>query len=293
MEDQGVWEVIDSSVSTAATVVEKAKDRKAKAHLLQCIPDDLLMQVAGKATGKEVWDTLKALFVGEDRVKDARLQTLRSEFDSLRMKEGDSIDHYAGVLSGMVVRYGSLGGSLGDQALVKKLLDTVPERFIHVVAGIEQFFDLKKMSFADAVGRLKAFEERTGGKRSNSAVKSEPGQALLTQAEWEARYKHSSGENSSRSRPQDGGGGGRGRGRGRGRSGGGRGEHGDGSVRKDKSHIKCFKCHLKGHYANRCPGAEKKNEEEARHAKVEFEPAVLLAETVELGLQKNLLSKNC
>jgi hypothetical protein len=161
MEDQGVWEIMEPSGETSgqdatAVAAAKAKDRKAKAHLLQCIPDDLLMQVAGQKTGKEVWDTLKARFVGEERVKEARLQTLKSEFDALRMKEGNLIDHYAGQLTGMSVWYSNLGGSLDDQALVKKLFDTVPERFIQVVAGIEQFYDLKKLSFVEAIGRLKA-----------------------------------------------------------------------------------------------------------------------------------------
>lgn len=45
--------------------------------------------------------------------------------------------------------------------MVKKLFDTVPNRFITVVAGIEQFFDLKTLAFDEAVGRLTAFEERT------------------------------------------------------------------------------------------------------------------------------------
>lgn len=48
-----------------------------------------------------------------------------------------------------------------DVALVKKLFNAVPERFINVVEGIEQFYDLKKLAFEDAVGRLKAYEERT------------------------------------------------------------------------------------------------------------------------------------
>jgi len=208
------------------------------------------------------------------------------------MKDSDSIDHFPGQLTGMSVRYGNLGGSLDDQALVKKLFDTVPEKFIQVVAGIEQFYDLKKLSFADAVGRLKAFEERVG-RNSHGAVKSEPGQVLLTQAEWEARQKRSSGEGSSKTKSHDGGGGSRGRGRGRGGSSGGRGGQGDGSAKKDKSHIKCFKCHQNGHYANKCPGAEKKKEDEAHHARAEFEATVLLAETAELGLQKNLLSEDC
>jgi hypothetical protein len=102
------------------------------------------------------------------------------------MKEGETIDQYTGRLIGMSVRYSNLGGSLDDQALVKKLFDTVPNRFIHVIAGIEQFYDLKKLAFDDAVGRLKAFEERTR-RPSGSASKSDTTQVLLTQAEWEAR----------------------------------------------------------------------------------------------------------
>jgi hypothetical protein len=56
MEDQGVWEIVEPPEGSSSTVTEamRAKDRKAKAHLLQCIPNDLLMQVAGKKTGKEV-----------------------------------------------------------------------------------------------------------------------------------------------------------------------------------------------------------------------------------------------
>lgn len=108
--------------------------------------------------------------------------------------------------------------------------------------------------------------------------------------EWEARQKKSGGEGSRGGRSQDGGGRGRGRGRGGGRGDhGGRGEAGkDNAVKRDKSHVKCFKCKNYGHYANRCPG-EKKKEEEAHHARaVQVEPSVLLAETTELGPSEHL-----
>lgn len=117
--------------------------------------------MAKKKTGKEVWECLKARFVGADRVKEACLQTLKSEFDALKMKEDEPLDQYAGKLTAMSVRYGNLGGTLDDAAMVKKLFDTVPDRFITVVAGIEQFFDLKTLPFEEALRRLRAFEQRT------------------------------------------------------------------------------------------------------------------------------------
>jgi hypothetical protein len=69
------------------------------------------------------------------------------------MKMADeSIYDYARRLTEMSVRYGILGGSLDDTALVKKLFDTVSERFTNMVARIEQFYDLKKEVFGKQWG---------------------------------------------------------------------------------------------------------------------------------------------
>ena len=71
----------------------------------------------------------------------------------------------------------------------------------------------------------------------------------------------------------------------------------DGAGKHDKNHIKFFKYHKYGHYANRCPGVEK--EEEAHHASaVQYEPTVLLAETALPGMLEHpssdsLLSDGC
>lgn len=215
MEDQGLWEIVellegasDKEQSSAAA----GKDKKVQSHLLQCLLDDLLMQVAKKKSGKEVWDSLKSRFVGANRVKEAMLQTLKSEFDAMRMKEDEMLDLYTGRLTVMSVKYSNLGGTLDDVAMVKKLFDTVPDRFINVMAGIEQFFDLQKLVVEDAIGRLKAYEERTR-RRAGSVMSNSSGQLLLTQVEWESRYKKSGGGDSSgKGKAQDGGSHGRGRG---------------------------------------------------------------------------------
>ena len=85
----------------------------------------------------------------------------------------------------MSIKYNNLRCTLDDAALKKKLFDIMLERFVNVIPKIEQFYDLKKLSFEEAIGRLKAFEERT--KRGARGVHSDSGQLLLTQSEWEAR----------------------------------------------------------------------------------------------------------
>lgn len=75
--------------------------------------------------------------MGGDQVKEARLQTLKTKFDAMRMKEDKALDLHTGRLTAMSVKYSNLGGSLDDAVLVKKLSNTMPERFINVVARIE------------------------------------------------------------------------------------------------------------------------------------------------------------
>ncbi|XP_049934420.1 uncharacterized protein LOC126410182 [Nymphaea colorata] len=287
MEDQGIWEAAEP---TAGVAVDTRKDKKARSHLLQALPEDLLMQVAKKATAKEVWDCLKTRFVGADRVRNARLQTLKSDFDAMRMQEGESLDQYAGRLTGMSVRYANLGGTLSDAALVKKLFDTVPNRFLSVIAGIEQFCDLGTMLFEEAVGRLKTYKERSRPRAFGTDGNGDA-QLLLTQAKWEARQKRSGSDTSSTRREtghREGGArnrGGRGRGRGHGR--GGRGDFplkdragGSGGDGRDKSHIRCFNCNELGHYANRCKAPKKKEEAHLTQTD-DTEPTLLLAELEE------------
>jgi hypothetical protein len=51
-------------------------------------------------------------------------------------------------------------GTLEETTLLKKLFAAVPRWFIQLITGLEQHCDLKAMTFEDAVGRLKTYDER-------------------------------------------------------------------------------------------------------------------------------------
>ena len=74
LDAQGLWEAVSPSGNG---VVDAHKNKTARAQLLQALPEDILMQVSTKKTAKEVWESLKTRFVGADRVKTARLATLK------------------------------------------------------------------------------------------------------------------------------------------------------------------------------------------------------------------------
>ncbi|GKC24640.1 zinc finger, CCHC-type containing protein [Tanacetum coccineum] len=155
LKAHGLWKTID-----AEDEVDEKKAHTSKAMIFQTLHEDVLMQVAQCSTTKEVWDSIKVLFIGVDLVQKARSQTLRSELESLKMKESETISGFAKKLSSIRAKFRNLGNTLERKIIVRKLLNSVPKKFLPIVATIEQYQDLDEMSFEEAVGRLTAFEER-------------------------------------------------------------------------------------------------------------------------------------
>ncbi|GMI90323.1 hypothetical protein HRI_002701600 [Hibiscus trionum] len=278
LDAQGVWEAVEPAEGTE---VDVKKDKKVRAYIIQCIPEDILLQIAKKKTAKEIWESIKTRYLGSERVKKARVQTLKSEFDVLRMKETETIDDFASKLSAMTSKFSTLGVALEDSSLVKKLLDSVPDKYFPAVAGIEQFYNLETMPFEEAVGRMKAYEERTS--RLSENTNNTEGQLLLTHAEWKARQKKNNCDNSSGSKGRGSSnyhcgkwrGRGRGRGRGTSRHNSAGGTSNTGSGTRDKSHIRCFACDKMGHYASEC--RSKGHDDEAHLTCItDEEPALMM-----------------
>ncbi|XP_021836982.1 uncharacterized protein [Spinacia oleracea] len=92
-----------------------------------------------------------------------------TKFDKLQMKETETIDGFAGKISEIASKSSSLGKTMDEPKLVKKFLQSLPpDKYIHIVASLEQVLDLNTTAFEDIVGRLKTYEERILGSKSQS-----------------------------------------------------------------------------------------------------------------------------
>nr|GEW18171.1 zinc finger, CCHC-type [Tanacetum cinerariifolium] len=136
------------------------KDKTAIAFLYQALQEVQLLQITKHKTAKAVWDALKIRHVGVNRVQQAKQQTLKSEFEMLQMKENESIDSFVTRLTDIINKAASVRLAYEDSTLVRKLLNAVPDRFLQIVASIEQYSDLDEMLLDEAIRRLKTFEER-------------------------------------------------------------------------------------------------------------------------------------
>lgn len=154
------------------------KDYLAMGLLYQAIPKSLIMQIREVESSKALWDVIKDRYIGVDRVKEARLQTLGVKFDQLRMNESETIDNFSEKLSGISSKSAALGSVIDESKLVKKFLKSLPRKFIHMVASLEHILDLNNTNFDDVVRRMKANKERI---REEESYGGEKDQALFVE----------------------------------------------------------------------------------------------------------------
>ncbi|GJY24185.1 zinc finger, CCHC-type containing protein [Tanacetum coccineum] len=262
LEANGLWEMIEPLETTQS---DNKKDKTAITFLYQALPEEQLLQITKHKTAKAIWDALKTRHIGEERVQQARLQTLKSDFEMLHMKEDETIDTFTGKLTTLVNKTASLGHTIEDSVVVQKLLNAVPDKFLQIVASIEQYSDLDEMSVDEAIGRLKTFEERIKSKKKIPVDSQES--LMFTRHEGQRKPFRERGRfNQSRGREQD-------------KNNYKREERASFEEdTRDKSQVTCYRCHKLGHYAYECPNKRKNQvREQSNLIEEDLEPTLLMA----------------
>ena len=118
LEAQGLWEAIEPKENTE---VDIKKDKATVAFLYQALTEDVILQVACCKTAKELWESLKRRHGGEEKVQQAQLQLLMIGFQTLQMKEEDTVDAFTSKLNGYAKKAKELGKTLDESLLVRKL----------------------------------------------------------------------------------------------------------------------------------------------------------------------------
>lgn len=162
LQAQGMWGAVDETDPKAN--VEEKIDNVALAMIYRGIPEEVLLSLDENKTAKEAWETIKTLCQEADRAIKARVQTLKSDFESMNMRENEQLDDFYMKLNALVTNIRALGETMEESYVVKKLLRAVPQRFLQITSFMEQFGNLETMTIEEAIGSLKARDERTRDK---------------------------------------------------------------------------------------------------------------------------------
>ncbi|XP_016475355.1 uncharacterized protein LOC107797034 [Nicotiana tabacum] len=227
----------------------RKKDARALFFIQSALDDENFPRIATSTTSNQAWETLKQEYLGNKKVITVKLQILHREFETLAMKDKESVQEFMSRVSGIVNHMKTYGESINNEIVVSEVLRSLTKSFDHVVAAIEEFKDLSTYSFDELMSSLLAHEVRIS--RSYEKVDEK-----AFQVKGEPLYKVKSEFFCGRGRGR---GGYRGRGRG---SGKGRGQFGD--QHQNRNNIQCRYCKKLGHIKANCWTKQRDEEKQAK-----------------------------
>ncbi|XP_019197369.1 PREDICTED: uncharacterized protein LOC109191239 [Ipomoea nil] len=138
----------------------KFKDLKAKNYLFQAIDISILETILCKETSKHIWDSMKTKYQGSTKAKRQQLQSLCSEFETLRMKERESASDYMGRVMTIVNQLRINGDKTADVTVVEKILRSMTSKYDFVVCAIEEANDLDEITLDELESSLRVHEKK-------------------------------------------------------------------------------------------------------------------------------------
>jgi hypothetical protein len=112
LQATNLWEAIEPGDVTLQ------EDRMALDAITSAVPQEMLASLAVKATATEAWEAVRSFQIGSEAVRNARTQRLRTEFESICFKEGETVDDFTMRLSSLVVELGTLGEVIKEHQVV-------------------------------------------------------------------------------------------------------------------------------------------------------------------------------
>jgi hypothetical protein len=204
-------------------------------------------KVAHYKSAKEIWDKLQNINEGDTKVKEAKLQTYRGQFEQLKMKEYKDITSYFLRVDETMDAIIGLEEEIEESVIVQKILRSLPMRFNHKISALEERSDLDSISMDKMHGIFTAYEMRT--EQENLDVK-EAAFKASKRSKQKKKEQEEFNNNSDASEDDE--------------------EvanfvkrlnKGTNGRYRGKIPLICFNCDGIGHFANKCPHKKKRNDE--------------------------------
>ena len=205
---EGLWNIVEKGFAEPEDEADlseeelkklessRRQDARALSKLQMGVTKPIFTRISTASTAKEAWEILEGEFHGDEKVRSINLQSLKKDFQNLRMKDSENIQSYHARVMEIVNQMKTYGDNISDQHVVEKILISLTDKYEYIVAVIEETKDLTKLSIKELMGSLQAHEKR----RMKQAEQSE--NAFLSKAKMKPQqFAKKGGQNQEQKKP--------------------------------------------------------------------------------------------
>ena len=154
----------DGAVKSGTSDVDwEDLDLKAASSIQLCLAKNVLANVQGMSTAKELWEKLEEMY--QTNGISNRVY-LKEQFHTLRIAEGTTISDHLSVLNGIVSKLETLGVKMDDEDKALRLILSLPSSYEHMkpilIHGKEKIF------FSKVTSKLLSEERRLSGRQNST-----------------------------------------------------------------------------------------------------------------------------
>jgi hypothetical protein len=116
---------------------------------------------------KEIWDKPEVTYEGDNKFKEAKIQTYRAQFENLKMKQEENIVEYLHRVDEVVNSIGVAGEEISEKPIVQNILRPLPMRCDVNISTTKDRLELEKLIVDDLHGIFTTYEMRIGKEKTS------------------------------------------------------------------------------------------------------------------------------
>ncbi|XP_019158013.1 PREDICTED: uncharacterized protein LOC109154740 [Ipomoea nil] len=144
---------------------------KAMNSIYGAVSEETFKLISNTEIAKEAWTILCNHHEGNTIVKQSKLQMIQTQFETLKMEENENITQFNAKILDIAGAAYNLGEPFPEPKLVKKVLRSLPERFLMKVTAIQESTNLDTYKLSDLMGNLQTYELEMLQRKPNMSSK--------------------------------------------------------------------------------------------------------------------------
>ena len=147
---------------------EASANAKAMNMLFCALDRNEFNRVSICTTAYQIWETLKVIHEGTNKVKQTMISMLKNQFQNFRMRQNESINDMYSRFQDIHHALIGLGERYTDFDIVSKVLNSLTDEWERKVLAIEEANDLSTMKPEELIGNLMSYEVNMQAKKDQA-----------------------------------------------------------------------------------------------------------------------------